>query len=269
MSLVELHNKDCLEVLRGMADNSVDLVYTDPPFYSTNLHFDKAERIDFGFWMNECKRVLKPNGVLVAHCDLNLLIELRSHKVFKTCYELIWQKNLPLGMLDCHRRPLRNHEFIGVFTNQLNKSTYNPQKFNYQSARFKIGESNKAGGLPASNHYHNIDSPNAYIEDGTRYPLSVLFCQNWNGGMALKRKNGEKGHPTQKPLALAEYIIKTYSNEGETVLDPFSGSGTTGVACKKLNRNFIGCELHTPYFEIAIKRIAAVDMSMQTTLDNG
>ena len=128
MSWVELHNKDCLEVLRGMADNSVDAVITDPPYYSTNLAFDKAERIDFGFWMNECKRVLKPNGVLVAHCDLSLLIELRSHSVFKSCYELIWSKNRGPNFMDVKFRPFRTHEFILILTNQFKKSTYNPQR---------------------------------------------------------------------------------------------------------------------------------------------
>lgn len=87
--MIELYNKNCFEVLAGLADGSVDLILTDPPYHSTNLHFDKAEKFDFSVWLKECKRVLKPNGVLVSFCDLNLLIELRSHKVFKSCYELV------------------------------------------------------------------------------------------------------------------------------------------------------------------------------------
>ena len=125
---IELFNGDCLEVMRALADGSVDCIITDPPYYSTNLHFDKAPRIDYGAWLLECKRVLKPNGVLVSFCDLNLLIELRGYKAFKSAYELIWQKTVAVGFLQANIRPLRNHEFMLVMMDGMNKSTYNPQK---------------------------------------------------------------------------------------------------------------------------------------------
>lgn len=254
--MIQLYNDDCLNIMRDMPDNSVDLICTDPPYYSTALAFDKQPRIDFEYWLKECKRVLKPAGVLVSFADFNLLANLRSKKIFKSSYELIWQKNQPQGFLDANVRPLRNHEFIGIFTDKFKTSTYNPQKFNYQSSRFKIGESNKVRNIQNKTDTHySIVNKKDYIEFGLRHPLSVLYCQNWNGGMALKRKNGQERHPTQKPIDLVEWLIKTYSNDGDIVLDCFAGSGTTGVACQQLNRQFIGIELNPEYFEIAQKRI--------------
>ena len=126
--MITLHNRDCLAVMSEIESGSIDAIITDPPYYSTDLHFDKAPRIDYGAWLLECKRVLKPHGVLVSFCDLNLLIELRGHKVFKTAYELIWQKNKAVGYLDANHRPLRNHEFLLVMVNGLNRAVYNPQK---------------------------------------------------------------------------------------------------------------------------------------------
>jgi len=257
---MNLFNDDCLKIMRTLPDNSVDAIVTDPPYYSTNLDFDKKQPIDFLLWLMECRRILKPSGVLVAFADFNLLAILRGHRIFNSSYEMVWQKNMAVGFLDAHIRPLRNHEFIGVFTDQLKRSTYNPQKFNYQSTRFKIGQSNTSGRLPATKHYGGTHSHD-YIEDGTRYPLSVVFAQNWNGGEALKRRTmklaGFKGHPTQKPIDLVAYLVKTYSNEDELILDPFMGSGTTGIACKNLERDFIGVELDAEYFEMAQQRIEA------------
>jgi site-specific DNA-methyltransferase (adenine-specific) len=123
-----LINGDCLEVMRGIPDGSIDAVITDPPYHSTHLKFDQAPRVDYGAWLEDCRRVLKPSGVLVSFCDLNLLIELRRHKAFKTAYELIWEKTAAVGFLDANRRPLRSHEYMLVMVDGLNKATYNPQK---------------------------------------------------------------------------------------------------------------------------------------------
>ena len=223
-----------------MADNSVDCVITDPPYYSTDLHFDKAERIDFKNWLQECKRVLKPHGVLVSFADLNLLAELRGYKVFKSTYELIWEKTLAVGFLDANIRLLRNHEFIGVFVDGLKKSTYNPQKTDGKP--FKTKRSGQAS------HYRTHGN-NTIENTGERHPKSVLKFSN---------NNYKSQHPTAKPIDLLQWLIKTYTNDGDTVLDPFMGSGTTGAACKLLNRSFIGCELDAGYFEIAQNRINAI-----------
>lgn len=275
--MIELIHGNCFEHFKNIEDGSVDLVLTDPPYFSTNLHFDnKKNRFDFKVLLLELKRILKPNGVLVSFADFNLLAELRSYKLFKSQYEIIWQKNQMQGFLDVKRKPLKNHELIGIFTEQLKKSTYNPQKFNYQSSRFKIGESTKASNLSGGEHYgkQNKEQSREYIEDGTRYPLSVVFAQNWNGGEALKRRvaklQGLKGHPTKKPLDLVEYLVKTYSNEGDLIIDPFMGSGTTGLAAKNLNRRFIGCEVFEEYFIIAQNRIenAVIKHDLTTEITN-
>ncbi len=238
---VQLFNGDCLEVMRGIPDNSIDAIITDPPYYSTNLHFDKAARIDYKSWLFDCKRVLKPNGVLVSFCDLNLLIELRGHNVFKSTYELIWQKTMAVGFLYANRRPLKAHEYMLIMVDGLNSSTYNAQK--------TAGKSYVKKGGSKTSVYDIDDKGNTYINGtGDRHPHSIIKFSN---------SNINSLHPTQKPLTACEWLIKTYTNECETILDPFAGSGSVGHGCVNLNRHFIGCELDKGYFDIASKRIEA------------
>jgi len=236
---MQLHNKDCREVMAGLADDSVSCIITDPPYYSTDLHFDKAERIDFKAWLLECQRVLKPNGVLISFADFNLLAELRGHKVFKSTYELIWHKTLPVGFLSANCRPLRAHEFVGVFTDGFKASTYNPQKWDSGIKKQSKGKHREQA------HYNKFNQFD-YSSDGERHPTTIL---NFSNG------NFESLHPTQKPLDLVSWLIRSYTNEGDLILDPFAGSGTTGHAASLLNRNFIGCELDPTYYAIAKARI--------------
>ena len=238
---VKLFNDDCLQVMRGIESGSIDAIITDPPYYSTDLHFDKAPRIDYGAWLLDCKRVLKPNGVLVSFCDLNLLIELRGYNVFKSAYELIWQKTTAVGFLDANRRPLRAHEYMLIMVDGLNSSTYNPQK---TAGKAYI----KKGGTKTSIYDFDDKGSTRINETGDRHPHSIIKFSN---------SNINSLHPTQKPLTACEWLIKTYSNEGETILDPFAGSGSVGHACVNLNRHFIGCELDKGYYDIATKRIEA------------
>jgi site-specific DNA-methyltransferase (adenine-specific) len=123
---LQLIHGDSLDVMRSMADNSIDMILTDPPYYSTALKFDQAPRIDFKAWLQECRRILKPAGVLVSFADFNLMAELREHKVFKTQYELVWHKSIATGFLDANIRPLRAHEFIVIFTQALITSLISP-----------------------------------------------------------------------------------------------------------------------------------------------
>lgn len=236
---LQLIHGDSLEVMRGMADNSVDLILTDPPYYSTQLKFDQAPRIDFKAWLHECRRILKPAGVLVSFADFNLMAALRGHKVFKTQYELVWHKSKPTGFLDANIRPLRAHEFIGIFTPALMKSTYHPQKTRGDSY-IKLH--------PADRMQHtNRMGSCITVNTGEYYPHSV---------QKFKRDPVCKQHPTQKPLALCSWLVNTYSNPGDTVFDGFMGSGSTGVAALKLNRRFIGVELDQTYFDSAQARCA-------------
>jgi len=219
-----------------MPDGSIDLIVTDPPYYSTDLAFDKATKIDYKQWLIECVRILKPDGVLVSFADFNLLAELKSYKVFKSSYELIWEKTIPVGYLDANNRPLKNHEFIGVFTNQFKKSTYNPQKIEGKPYKQLSGKNS-----PIYGGHKKIYT----INTGDRHPKSVLKYSRPNKSL----------HPTAKPVNLLEFLIKSYSNENDTIFDPFMGSGSTGVACKNTGRDFIGIELDNNYFDIAVKSL--------------
>jgi site-specific DNA-methyltransferase (adenine-specific) len=236
---MELYNKDCRELMAEIESSTIDLILTDPPYYSTDLAFDKAPRIDFEAWLKECKRVLKPNGILVSFADFNLLADLRSKKVFKSTYELIWHKTMAVGFLDANRRPLMAHEFIGVFTENRNSTTYNPQKEKGEPyTKNNLGKDSTSIYSPKKGVYTLNNS-------GDRHPTTII----------KKSIDADKLHPTQKPVDLLQWLIKTYSNEGDTVLDCFMGSGSTGVACSYNNRKFIGCELDKTYFDIAEKRI--------------
>ena len=208
--------------------------------------------MDFKALLLEFKRLLKPHGVFVTFADFNLLAELRSYKLFKSAYEIIWHKVAPVGFLDANVRPLRSHEFIGVFVDGLKKSTYNPQKTEGKAYRTKQGKDRKF------HHYSNLKDEFRTENTGGRMPISV-----WNGFYDKERQNSsiltKSRHPTQKPLDLVKNLILTYSNKGDVILDPFMGSGTTMLAAQELNRNGIGCELHLDYFNIAQARIHALN----------
>ena len=237
MSMQLIHG-DCLIEMANIPDGSVDLIVTDPPYYSTNLAFDKAPRIDYKQLLIDCKRVLKDTGVLVSFCDLNLLIELKGHKVFKTAYEIVWEKTMAMGFLDANIRPLRNHEFIVVMTNALKKSTYNPQMV--------VGDSYfKKQGSVRSRHV-GIHKGCSTVNTGDRHPRSV---QKFSNG------NNKSLHPTQKPVDLCRWLVNSYSNANDVVLDCFMGAGSVKVAAQSTGRRFIGIELDAHYFEIAKNRI--------------
>jgi len=241
-----LYLGDCHDIVKQIPSGSVDLVCTDVPYFSTNLDFDK-KCFSLKPILEESVRVLKPSGVFVTTCDLNMLIELRSHNLFKSSYELIWPKNQTTHPLDANIRPLRGHEFVLVMTNTLKKSIYNPQ--------MTVGnkyKKNQKGVLKHSNQ-PRIHGLNIY--DGGRFPLSVLPIF-YDQERQDSSRSDKTRHPTQKPLDLISWLIKTYSNEGDTVLDPFMGSGTTGVACASLGRNFTGIEINPEYFDISLRRIA-------------
>ena len=238
--MINLIHGDCLVEMANMADNSVDLIVTDPPYYSTKLAFDKAPRIDYKQWLIDCKRVLKDAGVLVSFCDLNLLIELKGHKVFKTAYEIVWEKTMAMGFLDANIRPLRNHEFIVVMTSALKKSTYNPQKV--------VGDIYYKKRSGVRSRHVGIHKGCSTVNTGDRHPRSV---QKFSNG------NNKSLHPTQKPIDLCKWLVNTYSHADDVVLDCFMGAGSVKVAAQSTGRRFIGIELDAHYFEIAKNRIEA------------
>ena len=244
----KLMQGDCIELMKDIPSSSIDLVLTDPPYGTTQIEWDKP--LDWDEIWKEIKRITKPNAAIILFSSQPFTTDLiqSNRKMFR--YEIIWEKTLPSGFLNAKRMPLRTHENILVFYKKL--PTYNPQKT--KAERSDVGrERRNSGRANQYNEFRNDDW--RWVEDGTRYPTDVIKCSNWNGALFGKTDKATK-HPTQKPVALIEYLIRTYTNEGETVLDFTMGSGSTGVACINTNRSFIGIELDAGYFKIAEKRIA-------------
>ena len=249
---INLFNGDCLEVMKGIPDGSVDLVLTDPPYGTTACKWDSV--IDFDLMWVELKRIIKPNGAIVLFGSEPFSSALRMSNIKQYRYDWIWHKNFSGGFATAKKMPMKYHENISVFYEKL--PTYNPQFEDYADSvkkRFKEGERVNVDKQKqnSTNQIHNGFGSSEHVISHKRgkYPSSV---QKVSG---VPNANGSKLHPTQKPVALMEYLIKTYTNESETVLDFTMGSGTTGVACKNLDRKFIGIELDETYFNIAKERI--------------
>jgi len=236
--MISLMQGDCLERMKKIPDGSVDMVLTDPPYGTTQCKWDSV--IPFEPMWEQISRILKPSGVSVLMAQSPFDKVLGASNIRNLKYEWIWQKEAGTGHLNAKKAPMKDHENILVFYSQ--QPTYNPQ----MRLGFKP-YSAKQGKTKSKNYGRQIGA--LTVSDGSRYPLSVI---------KFLRDKG-KVHPTQKPVALMEYLIKTYTNEDETVLDFTMGSGTTGVACKNLNRSFIGIEMDETYFNIAKDRIYAVE----------
>ena len=238
--MIDLRLGDCLEVMKTIEDNSIDAIICDLPYGTTACKWDSV--IPFEPLWKQYKRVIKDNGaiVLFGSQPFTSALIMSNPKGFK--YEWIWQKTKGSNFQTLKHQPWKMHENILVFNA---KGVYNPQK--YTVSQDKIDKrknvndqlTNKDGVYGKLNRTRKKD-------DGTRYPNSI---------QTVKNPNNNSLHPTQKPLELLEYLVKTYTNEGETVLDNTMGSGTTMLACKNLNRNGIGIEKEEKYFNIASERI--------------
>lgn len=240
--MVTLYNGDCLEIMKSIPDKSIDLVLCDLPYGVTQNKNDIV--IPFQPLWEQYERVIKDNGAILLFCQGTFYIDLVSsnRKLFR--YDLVWDKKLTSGFLNANRMPLRQHEQIAVFYKKL--PTYNPQ--------FTIGSPLHSKGI----NYKNKDIKNQNygqfkVTDDLRagstekYPTSILSF--------AKPHPSVTKHRTEKPVELLEYLIRTYSNEGDTVMDNCMGSGSTGIACMNTNRNFIGIEIDKKYFDIASSRI--------------
>jgi len=228
--MIKLILGDCLEEMKKIPDKSIDLVLTDPPYGVTQ------NKQDIVVDLSELFRVGK-GIVMTSQQPYTTDVIYQYRKCFK--YDLVWDKVLTSGFLNANRMPLRSHESILVFGDVQ----YNPQKV--------MGNKNHSKGKPkdsANNNYgkHNfVDNTEAL--GNMKHPTSIISFSKPHPSVAQ--------HRTEKPIELMMWLVKTYSNVGNTILDPFMGSGTTGVACKELGRNFIGIEISPEYFEIAKKRI--------------
>lgn len=239
--MVQLYNADCIDIMKRMEDNSVDLILCDLPYGITSLSWDSI--IPYDELWKEYKRIIKPTGNIVLFSSGNFTISLINSNVKDFRYRLVWKKNVPTGMASAKYRPMKYYEEICVFGTA--KGTYNP----IMKERVGIGKDcyNYDHYCGDNNHLTLGKKPKRYDPDWVQ-PSDVLEFN------VVPNRNG-KLHPTQKPVDLCEWLIKTYSNEGDTVLDNCMGVGTTGIACQNTNRKFIGIELDKTYFDIAEKRL--------------
>jgi len=239
---VRLLHGDCLEIMPRLFAGSVDLVCADLPFQITSCAWDTL--IPFAPLWAQYKRLLKPGGAVVLFGSQPFTSALVTSNPRWFRYDLVWQKSNPSGFLDANRKPLRAHESILVFAE--GRHTYNPQ-FWYVPEDKRDKRQKRIRKEEPQRVYSVRKETVRREDDGRRYPLSILSVPSaW----------GKKMHPTQKPVALLEYLVKTYTNEGELVLDNTAGSFTTGVACVNTGRRFIGIEKSAEYFNIGRERVA-------------
>ena len=254
MPKIELIQGDCLEIMSSIPDKSIDMILCDLPYGTTKCKWDVV--IPFDKLWEQYNRVVKPNGGIALFGNEPFSSALRLSNLFAYRYDWYWQKDKAANFLFGNKMPLKVIEVISVFYSAL--PTYNPQK-----------EINPKG-VSKKHLSHNPSKISKNVKEimgGSWKETEMDETQNYHGKhyeadkllpkqlVYFSREQRGKVHPTQKPVALAEYLIKTYTNEGDLVLDNCMGSGTTGVACKNLNRNFIGIEKDPEYFKIAEKRI--------------
>jgi len=243
---ITLIHGDCLNVMQSLGDGSIDAIITDPPYGNTDLHWDK--KIDWQEYWATITKVRTNASVSVLFSTQKFTLELIQSNLKEFRYWIVWKKTTPVGFLNANRRPLRSHELINVFTpvGKHNQSTYNP--IMTPAERYF-----KRGGNRKFNHY--IAFKPMVSTANERYPVDVIEFTGDTSRCNSTKTHQDTFHPTQKPVDLMEWLVYTYSNENETVLDPFMGSGTTGVACVNTERRFIGIEKDRKYFEMACQRI--------------
>lgn len=241
--MIDIRCGNCLELMQDISDASIDMVLCDLPYGVLNSKNENAQwdkKIPLDVLWEQYNRIIKSNGVIVLFASGMFTAELMMSNSTMWRYNLVWKKgNRISGFLNANKQPLRNHEDIIIF--YKNQPTYNPQM------TFGKPVHGKGSGVHKCNQNCYGEMKESYTSiTNAKYPISVLN---------FDKEHPQKYHPTQKPVELLKYLINTYTNEGDLVLDNCMGSGSTGVACKCLNRNFIGFELNPKYFEIAKARI--------------
>ena len=254
LELNKIHNGDCLNVMQGIDDKSVDLILCDLPFNTTPLKWDCM--IPFEPLWNAYRRIIKPNGAIVLFAQQPFTTKLISSNLEMWKYNWIWVKENGTNFLNSHYQPIKTTEDICVFgfgsTSPTTKDchmTYNPQ----MREGFEPYERTRGERTPTAVVRSNVKRCTTN-SDGTRYPTNLLYF----------KRDKDKVHPTQKPVALLQYLIRTYTNQGDLVLDNTCGSGSTCVAAIREKRHWIGIEKDQHYYEIACKRVN--DVLCQPTL---
>ena len=235
MSKIDLRLGDCLEVMKTIEDNSIDAIITDPPYGTTACKWDSV--IDFDLMWEQLNRIIKPNGAIVLFGSEPFSSALRMSNIKNYKYDWVWDKVKGGNFAILKYQPYKTHELISVFSNKTHN--YYPIKTPQKERKGKVYSSSNSAPLK-----YNDGKERTYKD---KHPKSILTISNAN-------QKG-KQHPTQKPVGLMEYLIKTYTQEKETVLDFTMGSGSTLVACKNLNRNGIGIEKDPQYYAVAVARV--------------
>jgi DNA modification methylase len=237
---IKLMFGDCLERMKELDSGSIDMILTDPPYGTTACKWDSI--IPLAPMWEQLKRIIRPNGAIVmtASQPFTSVLVCSNLNGFKYCWG--WDKVLPRGHLNAKKQPLRVLEDICVFYSK--QCTYNPQKTTGHKRKIAPRKYSKAGD---GSQVYGKEDRNTFYDSDERYPKTLISFSTAN------QKN--KAHPTQKPVALMKYLIKTYTNEGETVLDFTMGSGTTGVAAVNTRRKFVGIEMNAEYYGISCGRI--------------
>lgn len=241
---MQLLQGDCLDLMREIPDGSVDMVLCDLPYGTTKNSWDSTIPLT-ALW-EQYKRIIKERGCVALFAQTPFDKVLGASNLSMLKYEWIWEKPMATGNLNCKFAPMKSHENILVFSNKAACFVKNKSNAMKYFPQMGIGKPYKVTrGHMSTNYDSKWHKKTQTINDGTRYPRDVLSFSH----------DKRHYHPTQKPVALLEYLIRTYTNKGETVLDNTMGSGSTGVACVNTGRDFIGIELDEGYFDIAQKRI--------------
>lgn len=245
----KLFNGDCLDIMDKLIEQGVkvDAIICDPPFGTTSCKWDSV--IPFDEMWNRLDKLIKDDGAIVLFGTEPFSSYLRMSNIKNYKYDWIWEKSRMLGFTHCKNKPMGKFENVIVFSKANVKHVGQPNRMKYNPQGLKAFNKVVSGikDCPADREGHKISRPShkSYIQEYTNYPHNILKFNSV----------GKPVHPTQKPAELLEYLVKTYTDEGEIVLDFTMGSGSTGVACINTNREFIGIELENKYYEIAKNRI--------------
>ena len=242
--MIDLRQGDCLEVMKTIPDGSIDAIITDPPYGTTACKWDSV--IPFEPMWEQLNRIIKPNGAIVLFGSEPFSSALRMSNIKNYKYDWKWLKSRTTGFQMVKKRPMKDYEDVIIFYKK--QPTYYNTELIELDKPVKSWRKNGKGG----NNLNEVKTNKNRVQKFTNFNRQTLKFNN-------EHNVGKLTHPTQKPVALMEYLIKTYTNEGETVLDFTMGSGSTGVAAKNTNRKFIGIEQDTNYFNIAKERINEKD----------
>ena len=242
MPKIELIQGDCLEKMKDIPDGSIDMILCDLPYGTTACKWDSI--LPFDKLWKEYERIITDNGaiVLTASQPFTSALVMSNPKMFK--HEWIWEKQKAANFMNMKTAPAKYHENILVFAK--NTPTYNPIMWQIEESKRDKRKTVNHCIEPKESHYGNMKIKIRKEDDGSRYPKSIL---------KIDKSINKNLHPTAKPLELMQYLIKTYSNEDDVVMDNCMGSNTTGLACKELNRQYIGIEKEKSYYDISVKRV--------------